>query len=192
MPRSATCTVALAVVVGGLIVAGCGGGDASRTTADRTPETIADGDRPQIPTTEPTSEPSPTPTPAAAKAATAGLDPCALLTASEERQIGLTPGRPRQVGLARSCEWTASRYALSVAAFDTLGARDLVSDTKPRDLRIGSHAARQGTGGVNSCVYALGVSKTSRVDVIVAADGNTQRGCRIARRIAPLVEPKLP
>jgi hypothetical protein len=67
-----------------------------------------------------------------------------------------------------------------------------VSKTKPRDLRIGSHAARQGTGGISTCVVVLGVSETSRVDAVSTANGDVPKACRVAKRAAVLVEPKLP
>jgi Protein of unknown function (DUF3558) len=196
MNRSATCAPVLVAVVCGLTLPGCGDDDdgGGGGTADR--ESIAKDDRPLIPTPEGTTTPSATPAataPPADEAATASLHPCELLTPSDLQPFGVGPGRARQTGSARSCEWTASgRFALTVGIFDQLGARDLVSKTKPRDLRIGSHAARQGTGGLSSCVFVLGVSETSRVDVISAANGDVPKACRVARRAAVLVEPKLP
>jgi hypothetical protein len=190
MSRAATCGVVLVVLVGGLTLPGCADDDSGGTAAR---ESI---DRPLIPTAEATTTPTVTPAPTlppADEAATASLRPCELLTPSELRPFGVGRGSERETGRARSCEWTASgRFALTVGIFDQLGARDLVSETKPRDLRIGSHAARRGTGGLSSCVFVLGVSETSRVDVISAANGDVPKACRVAKRAAGLVEPKLP
>jgi hypothetical protein len=196
MKRSATCGLALVALVGGLTLAGCADDDGGGGGGTATREPVADGQRPLIPTTEAatTANPSPAPTlPPADEAATAILHPCELLTPSDLRPFGVRQGTERETGRARSCEWTASgRFALTVGIFDQLGLRDLVSQTKPRDLRIGSHAARQGTGGLSACVFVLGVSETSRVDVISSANGDVRKACRVAKRAAVLVEPKLP
>ena len=196
MNRSATWGVVLVALVGGSTLPGCADDDGGGGGGNATREAIADDDRPLIPTTEPTTTPDVTPAPTlppADEAATASLRPCELLTPSELRGFGVDEGNERETGRARSCEWSASgRFALTVGIFDQLGLHQLVSKTKPRDLRIGSHAARQGSGALATCVFVLGVSETSRVDVLSSANGNLRTACRVAKRAAVLVEPKLP
>jgi Protein of unknown function (DUF3558) len=193
MKRSAT--LAVVALVGGLTLLGCGDDDnAGAERAEREP--IAKDDRPLIPEPDSTATPSVTPAPTlppAEEAATASLNPCELLTESELRPFRVDQGSERETGRARSCEWSSSgRFALTIGIFDQLGASDLVSETKPRDLRIGSHEARQGSGALATCVYVLGVSETSRVDVLSSANGDLKKGCQVAKRAAELVEPKLP
>ena len=46
--------------------------------------------------------------------------------------------------------------------------------------------------GPGVCLIAIGVTKSSRVDVNVVASEGTNKSCNIADEIAVMVEPKLP
>jgi hypothetical protein len=124
---------------------------------------------------------------------TADLQPCDMLSSDEQSRLQVTGGVEEQVGPERSCRWTASgKHSVAVGIVDDLGLGDVQSSGTTKQMKIGSHDAVQYTGGVSTCAFALGVTETSRVDVLAAANGNEQQACTIAQQAAALVEPKLP
>lgn len=141
-----------------------------------------------------TETPQPTPSSRTSDPATLALQPCDLLTAAQVTALGSGgPGKQEDVGLARTCARNVSgSHQFSIAIFDTLGLDDVVSDTPVKPLNVGSHRAVLATGGISACAIVLGVTKTSRVDVSSAANGDTKRACRISKQVAGLVEPRVP
>ena len=116
-----------------------------------------------------------------------------MLDADDMERLGVEPGVQDQVASARTCQWQRSgHYTISAAIWEKLGLADVRSKSKPRPLTIGARDAVRATGGVSACAYALELSETSRVDVSAAANGDEARACRVARRMASLVESKLP
>lgn len=123
----------------------------------------------------------------------ASLDPCSLLNASEASNADLpSSGQADQVGTSRTCDYQSTDYVVLVgirtdgglSAFNNTGGV-ITSPT------IGSHQAKQQTEGPDSCVIAIGVTATSRVDVQVTASGSLPP-CPEAQKVAQAVEPKLP
>jgi hypothetical protein len=124
---------------------------------------------------------------------TADLQPCDMLTSDEQNQLQLAGGTEDEVGQARTCTWSASdEYSVSVGIEDALGLDDVQSTGPKKPMTVGSHDAIQSTGGASSCAVNLGVTDTSRVDVVSSASGGVERACEIAKQAADLVEPKLP
>jgi uncharacterized protein DUF3558 len=174
------------VAAAALVLAGCSQQTAGDATAagDRT-------DRPTIPggTGDPT-DPSET---SDGDSGTADLQPCDMLTSDEQAQLQVTGGTEEVVGPERSCEWKKSdSYTVAVGIVDDLGLEDVQSSTPTKPMKVGSHDAVQSTGGVSSCAVNIGVTDSSRVDVISAANGDVQAACVVAKQAAQLVEPKLP
>jgi hypothetical protein len=147
---------------------------------------------PTIPGGETTGEPT-EPSEPGGDSGTADLQPCDMLGSAEQSQLNVTGGTEDDVGPERLCQWTASgSYTVSVGIADELGLDDVQSSGQKTPMKVGSHDAVQFTGGVNSCAVALGVTDTSRVDVISTANGDEAKSCTVAKQAAALVEPKLP
>ena len=86
----------------------------------------------------------------------------------------------------------SGQYALTVGIFDTLGIDDVVSQRPKKTIDVAGRPAARFVGPLSACAIALDVSETSRVDVVVSANGDTDKGCAVALRAAARVEPKLP
>ncbi|WP_461123412.1 DUF3558 domain-containing protein [Saccharothrix stipae] len=83
--------------------------------------------------------------------------------------------------------------ALGLTKQPELAIADAVGTGKKTDIPIGSHKARlvEGPGTNTSCLVAVEVGPTSRVDVIVASS-SLATSCETATAVATAVEPKLP
>ena len=125
---------------------------------------------------------------------TATLQPCELLAGDDLAQLSLdSNGVEDEVAKQRGCLWTASgSHTVTVSIADEFGLEDVQSSTPTREMKVGSHDAVQSTGGISSCAINLGVTDTSRVDVISSANGDEAKACDIAKQAAALVEPRLP
>jgi hypothetical protein len=126
-------------------------------------------------------------------------DPCSLLTAQAQAQLGISGGERSDVGSARGCKWRLrgpeETYFFSIDLRDSVGIKDIPSTSNPKPLsNVGSHKAVQvsGVGGPGSCSVALGVGDSSTVTQSVTAGTNLQKACELALQMARLVEPELP
>jgi Protein of unknown function (DUF3558) len=130
---------------------------------------------------------------------TSALQPCELLTAEDLTALDLpTETEEISLGPARGCQWqrphTADKVGgtVTLAIMDALSIDEVVSDTAPKPLTVGSHDAMRYTDGAGGCGISIAVTESSRVDVFGTSDGNLKRGCKIAKRAAELVEQHLP
>jgi hypothetical protein len=130
----------------------------------------------------------------------ASIQPCDLLTSDVVSQNQLGSPSPGNDSGARSCNWqntTANNsdgYNVRVSIRDSQGIKDINSDgyTVTTD-NIGSHPGRQLQATLSgSCDIVIGVTNSSRVDVIVNAGTDPVQGCQLANQFAKLVEPNLP
>jgi Protein of unknown function (DUF3558) len=119
--------------------------------------------------------------------------PCSLLSSSDLTQLGVsTPPSSDQIGTASGCDVTASAGAVALAIRTNEGLSALSSTGPSTSLTIGSHQAGQQTdSATGGCLVVLGVSSTSRVDVVANTDDDAQ-ACPTALQVAKLVEPHLP
>lgn len=131
---------------------------------------------------------------------TAGLAPCSLLSAGDLSQFGtFAEGEPKELGGARGCDFdkelksaSDDSVGVSVAVRDEQGVAevsDLGSGVQAGNVPSGRKAAS--TSGNGTCLIALEVTETSRVDV-GAVTNTDEQACEIADAVAEIVEPKLP
>ncbi|RSM76991.1 hypothetical protein DMH04_35685 [Kibdelosporangium aridum] len=120
-------------------------------------------------------------------------DPCALFTSADAAALGAGPGQRDDETQSRGCVFTASgKFNLRVLTFAERGTKDVVATGGTKELPpVGKHQAVQAIFG-QACAISLAVTETSRVDMVVSANGDTQKGCQIAAQVAQVVEPKLP
>lgn len=179
-----------AIAFAALVLAGC----SEETPGDATPGDGGATGRPTLPTegtTDPTN-PSDTEDPGGGSG-TADLQPCDMLTGDEQNQLQVTGGTEEVIAQQRTCEWKKSgSYTVAVGIADDYGLDDVQSSSPTKSMKVGSHDAVQSTGGASSCAVNIGVTDTSRVDVISAANGDVAKACSVAKQAADLVEPKLP
>ncbi len=132
-------------------------------------------------------------------ATTSSLDPCSLLSASDLASYG-TFGEPRtqQADGARSCGYILNtqnasdpQLSVSVDIRDSQGIDSAGKGKSPIPSQVNGRKAAVIPVGSQSCILAMAVGDTSRVDLSVGADDST-KACDVATKVANIVEPKLP
>lgn len=133
----------------------------------------------------------------------ASLDVCGLLGSADlDREFAqfapFNGGAPSDSGTLRGCSWenetdTASdpRLSIDVVVRPEQGvkdAQDAGGGVQTGELASGRQAARIPIPSTKSCIMALAVTPTSRVDVTVIHE----QACDMASAVADLVDPKLP
>ena len=121
--------------------------------------------------------------------------PCSLLSSAQLTQLGVS-AQPTQdmIGTAHSCEMDTAQDHI-IVGIRTNGGLDSFTQAATggpvHDTTVGTHQAKQSVGNTGSCVIAIGVSASSRVEVTVTGDGSTDP-CPTAVNVAKFVEPNLP
>jgi len=128
------------------------------------------------------------------------IQPCDLLSSDIASQNQLGSPTPGNESGARTCvrhNVTANNgdgYIVGVGIRDSQGIKDVNPDgyTVTPD-NIGSHPGRQLQSTLSgTCIIAIGVTNSSRVDVTVNAGTDPVQGCQLANQFAKLIEPNLP
>lgn len=126
---------------------------------------------------------------------TRGLNPCHLVADRDAARLGLDEGEKDSL-VPRTCTWDLETPGDTVRVWmqDSIGLAALPD--KGRSLRLGSHDAIRShgptIGPLHSCQVAIGVTGTSRVDVVVNSGSGARLACSVATRTARLVETRLP
>jgi hypothetical protein len=133
------------------------------------------------------------------EAPTAGLDPCALLSAADLAQFGeFSEGVPNNLGGARGCDYdrkienaSDDTIAVAVNIRDSQGVDEVqdIGDGVQKGTVAGGRKAVM-TSGNGACLIALAVGENSRVDV-GGAGTSQEEACQIADAVAAIIEPKL-
>ncbi|MEV8442864.1 DUF3558 domain-containing protein [Actinosynnema sp. NPDC051121] len=125
-----------------------------------------------------------------------GLDPCTLLTKAEaERVTGEQTAEPavEQLGSARVCNFSPKQALLGVGIRTTSGLAQVLSNGNVvQEIMVGRHQAKQAVGATGSCGIFIGVTESSRVDVVLNSGRADEDPCPAAMEVAELVEPRLP
>jgi hypothetical protein len=141
------------------------------------------------------------PAPSSDAPSTAAIDPCSLFGPTDLGQFaaGFDGPQKSSTGDVRSCNYqkktsSASDPVLVIGANvrDTAGVKD-VNDVGS-GTRSGTLDGRKSVeipDGAKICTLAIGVTDTSRVDVLVT-DGVAGQACDVAEKVADIVAPKLP
>jgi hypothetical protein len=132
--------------------------------------------------------------------ALASIQPCNLLSSDIVNQDQLGTPTPGNEGGARGCSWqntTANNgdgYAVGVDIRDSQGIKDINSaGYTVTSNNIGSHPGRQlQSTQSGTCIVVIGVTSSSRVDMVINAGTDPVQGCQLANQFAKLVEPSLP
>lgn len=158
-----------------LVVAACGGPQVEGTPTSAPGTTSAGAE---------TTSPSPT-----KSTGLADTDPCSLLTKAEQTELGVTREPERdKVGTADTCKLRLPEFqSVLVGIRKNLGLSQVQANGgQITDTTVSGRKAKQVAGqAAGSCLIALDVSESSRVDV-------TTGDCSTALKVAELVEPKLP
>lgn len=136
---------------------------------------------------------SPTTTTSTTSASLATTDPCSLLPASAATNLGYpAQGKSQTSGGQPDCVWAGTLGVADALILTKLGLSQLQpSGGTLTDVTVGSHQAKQLDEGGGACVISLGVTLTSRVDVQLVANNNSQ-ACPGVLALAKAVEPNLP
>ena len=136
-------------------------------------------------------------------AATTSLDPCSLLLVSDLTSYGtfVGPNKREEFG-ARSCGYVKQTQHASDAQLGVdVNIRDSQSVDTVNDLgggitkgKVNGRASvlAAGSPDLGSCVLALAVGSTSRVDIFITSAADTKQACDVATKVADNVEPRLP
>lgn len=127
------------------------------------------------------------------------LDPCSLLSKADVTQFGpVNEPQRKQIGTADTCSWEPDRSKMSgergtvgVNLRDNAGVQDM------NDKGMGvQHTTENGRNygrspSPNGCTIAIGVTDSSRVDVLVSG-ADPAKACKMANTLVEIVEPKVP
>lgn len=179
-----TSRIILTALAAGALVAmsACSGGQSAGTPR---PETNA-----QATTTTTTASTSPS----ADSGSIKDKDPCSLLSSTEASGLGATGAPKREmVGTKDTCKWKSSDSNFHVGIRTNLGLAQVQADGgKLTDTTVRGRPAKQvSEDTAGTCIIALEVTSSSRVDVTVTPPPKGD-GCPLALKVAELVEPKLP
>jgi hypothetical protein len=119
---------------------------------------------------------------------------CSLLSSADLEQLGASsPTTQEMVGTAHTCEFDSADFTMEVGIRTDVGLAGFVAsgNSGVHDITIGTHQAKEELADTGSCLIGIGVSTSSRVDVVVSPI-LTGDPCPTALRLANLVEPKLP
>ncbi|MER5264430.1 hypothetical protein ABTZ99_20390 [Actinosynnema sp. NPDC002837] len=121
----------------------------------------------------------------------ADFDPCAVL---EPLMSQLNLSNLEKVDEKECSAEYPSLGLTSVTKQPELAIADAVGDGKKTDISIGSRKARvvEAPASKNSCLVAVEVGPTSRVDVFAVSNTSGAEACEVATKVATAVEPKLP
>ncbi|QTR01705.1 DUF3558 domain-containing protein, partial [Saccharothrix algeriensis] len=123
-------------------------------------------------------------------------DPCELVTEDEtESTLGAQrkDPKPERIGTARACTFYPEQATFVVGIRTNVGLAGVQPNGGVvKDITVGGRPAKELLGATGSCGIYLGVSDSSRVDVVLNASSSGGDPCPPARRIAELVEPRLP
>ncbi len=125
-----------------------------------------------------------------------GLDPCALITSDEVRELGAAePGEREDLASSRGCGWTVSgSHSFGVAFWDTKGIDDLALTGRRVPVTIEGRLAErlEENSGPGYCAVIFPITESSVASADVLADAGTATACEVAERVARLIAPKLP
>jgi hypothetical protein len=139
-------------------------------------------------------QPTRTTTPSAGGGGALPVDhACSLLSSSDLSQLGVSSSPSEDmIGTAHACEFDNSEGHIIVGIRTNVGLAGFSANGGTvGDITVGTHQAKQDVDDTGSCVIAIGVSASSRVDVTVTGDG-TSDPCPTSMAVARMVEPKLP
>ncbi|TQM82257.1 uncharacterized protein DUF3558 [Saccharothrix saharensis] len=179
MIKGLSVRIVLSLTVLGAVVTGC------TTGGTATPgSTTTSG------TTEQTGKGTTTTKPSGGGDSLADFDSCEVLN-SVAAQLNLTEVEEESRGACGAA--TSPAGGVSIKAQPELAIADAVGDGKKSDTSIGPRKARlvEAPGTNTSCLVAVEVSPTSRVDVI-ASTRSLESSCELATNVATAIEPKLP
>ncbi|MFJ6670811.1 DUF3558 family protein [Actinosynnema sp. NPDC091369] len=178
MIKGLSTRVVLALAVLGAVATGC--------TTDGTPTPGPTGST----STEQTSKTTTSTKPSTGGDALADFDPCAVLN-SVAAQLNLT-GIEEEGGDTCLANYS-STVSFSLAAHPELGIDEAVGGEKS-DIPVGSRKGKlvKTPTTKNSCLVAIEVTPTSRVDVGASANASLDEACEAATKVATAIEPKLP
>lgn len=165
-----------------LALSACSGGGSAGTPRPETTTTT-----PSTTTGSPTSS-------GTVRGSLADTDPCDLLTTSEATELGSTGSPKREkVGTADTCKWKSADSNFHVGVRTNMGIGQVQPDAgQVKDITVIDRKAKQVSGNAaGTCIIALDVSSSSRVDVSAIGRPN-EDPCPLALKVAELVEPKLP
>jgi hypothetical protein len=140
--------------------------------------------------TEQTSKTTTSTKPSAGGDSLADFDPCAVLN-SVAAQLKLT--EIEEEGGDTCIANYSSTVSFSLAAHPELGIAETVGG-QPSDIAIGPRKAKlvKSPTTTASCLVAVEVTATSRVDVGASANASLDEACDAASKVATAIEPKLP
>lgn len=135
----------------------------------------------------PAAQPKPTTT-----AVTASINPCALLTGSDIRQLGVVSQGADTLAGSRGCSWTKTgQYTVGFSVWDHVSINQIDSHGNLiSNHRVGSHDGRQYQGANGGCAVSMAITSSSSIDVTV--NGDPIEECQLADQFAVLIEPRLP
>ncbi|SDH90689.1 Protein of unknown function [Actinokineospora alba] len=150
-------------------------------------------------TSESRTTPKPKPTTSKPSSPLANVDPCGLLSDSDQTSLGIPAGRKRDIGKSRGCDWNKSGdFGFSIGLNGDIGLKDAnYQGGTPRPIDIGKHEAttlENMGGGDGACDIYIAITESSMVHITATSSGasDTPKACAKALAVAKTIDPKLP
>lgn len=171
-------------------LAGCSTSEAGNARPVDTPTATSDGasSRPSSTRTTTSSAPSPLDR----------VEPCQLLSDSDRAQLKLEPGKPKNFGRSKGCDWDSDKWGLAVGFKTDLAFKDAdLRGAQPIRVDIGRHEAHEvenAGGGDGACEVFIVTGEKSFVQVtgVTLNASDTPFACDRVIAVAKVIDPKLP
>lgn len=131
----------------------------------------------------------------------ADVDPCSLITQSDESSSQLNPGYTIPAAGGRGCRWdrpddgaTIDGYTIQIVIYNTAGIDQLNTEGGTvTDYSIDKYQGKvfQDTPTSN-CFVSLATTSTSRIDMAVNSGQGMTKSCSLAQEVAPVVVSHFP
>lgn len=121
------------------------------------------------------------------------IDPCRLITRNESTAFGITGARSGTGQGARYCKYTTTNGEYEIDIRERQGLDEFDTSLGAAvDTRIGGRPAKRQEASTGSCGIAVGITATSRVDIVhTTLSANSAEACPGDRQVAELVASKI-
>ncbi|HEY4453933.1 MAG TPA: DUF3558 family protein [Pseudonocardiaceae bacterium] len=131
----------------------------------------------------------------------ASVDPCSLISQSDESASQLQAGESIPAAGGRGCRWNRpddgaqlDGYAVQIVIYNSAGVDQLkTAGGTVTDYGVGKYHGKLFQDTPTSyCIVSLGTTSTSRIDMSVNSAQGMDKSCSLAEEVAPVVVSHFP
>lgn len=131
----------------------------------------------------------------------ASVDPCSLISQSDESSSGLQPGESIPAAGGRGCRWNrpddgaqSDGYAVQIVIYNSTSVDQLVTTggTVTNYSVDKYHGKLFQDTPTSYCIVSLATTSTSRIDMSVNSAQGMDKSCSLVKEVAPVVVSHFP